>query len=98
MDCQIARHTLRVTNSQGFHMRPCAAFAAQAARFPGEVKVVREDRAVNGKSVLDLMTLGAVQGTELTLELNGPDSRQALDGLIALWDTFAEKEEAPPPA
>ena len=93
MDCQIARHTLRVTNSQGFHMRPCAAFAALAARFPGEVKVTREDRVANGKSVLDLMTLGAAQGSELTLELSGQDSRQALDGLIALWETFAEKSE-----
>ena len=93
MDCKTARHTFRVTNPQGFHMRPCATFAALASRFQAEVKVTREDRAANGKSVLDLMTLGAAQGSELIVEANGADCRQALDALIALWDTFREKSE-----
>ena len=39
------------------------------------------------------MTLGAAQGTELTLELTGADSKQAMDALLALWGTFAEKSE-----
>ena len=92
MDCQTARHTLRVTNSQGFHMRPCAAFAALATRFQSDVKVTREDRVANGKSPLELMILAAPQGSELTVELTGPDSRDALTALLGLWETFAEKE------
>ena len=40
MDCQTARHILRVTNSQGFHMRPCATFAALASRYQSEIKVL----------------------------------------------------------
>ncbi len=62
-----------ISNPQGFHMRPMAAFAQLAARFQSSVKVSREGQSVNGKSILDLMLLAAAQGTELTLEVAGPD-------------------------
>jgi phosphotransferase system HPr (HPr) family protein len=83
-----------ITNPQGFHMRPMAAFAQLAARFQSSVKVSREGQSVNGKSILDLMLLAAAQGTELTLEVAGDDAQDALDALIALLKT--PPEEDPP--
>jgi phosphotransferase system HPr (HPr) family protein len=81
-----------VTNPQGFHMRPMAAFAQLAARFESSVKVSREGQSVNGKSILDLMLLAAAQGTELTLEVAGPDAEAALDALVALLKAPPEEE------
>lgn len=68
-------------------MRPIRAFVDVANRFPGAVTVMRAGGApaVNGKSMLQLMTLGAEQGTELLIEVTGPD---ALATLQALLDVF----------
>jgi phosphotransferase system HPr (HPr) family protein len=86
-----------ITNPQGFHMRPMAAFAQLAARFQSSVKVSREGQSVNGKSILDLMLLAAAQGTELTLEVAGDDAEAALDSLVALLKTPTEEELPEPP-
>jgi phosphotransferase system HPr (HPr) family protein len=85
-----------ITNPQGFHMRPMAAFAQLAARFDSSVKVSREGQSVNGKSILDLMLLAAARGTELTLEVTGPDAEAALDALVNLLKTPTEEESHDP--
>lgn len=85
-----------ITNPQGFHMRPMAAFAQTAARFHSSVKVSREGQSVNGKSILDLMLLAAARGTELTVEVAGPDARDALDALIAVLKTPSEEDSESP--
>ena len=93
------RATVVVTNPQGFHMRPMAAFAEQAGRFASEVTVCREDVRANGKSILDLMRLAAEQGTELTVEVEGPDAAAALDSLVFLLAALPREDtpEAPSP-
>ena len=80
-------------------MRPCGAFAGAAARFQSKVKVSRPGREVDGKGILELMLLNAPQGTELTVEVEGPDAKEALDALRAVLDRvvqgeFEEKDEA----
>ena len=85
-----------ISNPQGFHMRPMAAFAQLASRFDSSVKVSREGQSVNGKSILDLMLLAAAQGTELTLEVAGPDARTALDSLVNLLKRPTEEESSDP--
>jgi phosphocarrier protein HPr len=87
-----------ITNPQGFHMRPMAAFAQLASRFQSSVKVSREGQSVNGKSILDLMLLAAAQGTELTLEVAGPDAQAALDALVHVLKAPPEEEATEPPA
>jgi phosphocarrier protein len=85
-----------INNPQGFHMRPMAAFAQLASRFESSVKVSREGQSVNGKSILDLMLLAAAQGTELTLEVAGPDAQAALSALVNVLNTPPEEEAAEP--
>jgi len=85
-----------ISNPQGFHMRPMAAFAQLAARFESSVKVSREGQSVNGKSILDLMLLAAAQGTELTVEVTGADAKAALDALVGLLKTPTEDDSPEP--
>jgi len=85
-----------ITNPQGFHMRPMAAFAQLASRYDSSVKVSREGQSVNGKSILDLMLLAAAQGTELTLEVAGPDAQNALNALVQLLKKPTEEESSDP--
>ncbi len=71
------RTTVVVRNPNGLHMRPAMAFAKLAGRFRIAVTVTKQDRAVNGKSGISLMTLAALPGTELMLEVNGEEAATA---------------------
>src|SRR5262249_27930359 len=71
-------HKLTITNPQGFHLRPMAAFAEVANRFQSQVTVSKDEKHVNGKSPLELMFLAAEQGSELTIAVSGPDAAEAL--------------------
>jgi phosphocarrier protein HPr len=80
----ILRRTIQIANPQGLHMRPSAAFVQMAERFKSNVTITHEGRSVNGKSLWDLLLLAAMPGSELTLEVDGPDANQALDALANL--------------
>jgi len=90
MNGQPLRQTVLISNTQGLHMRPAAAFAETAGRFRSNVTVHYEGKAVNGKSLWDLMLLAAMPNTEVTVEVDGPDAPAALDALVAVL-------RAPPP-
>jgi len=91
MNGQVFRHQFVITNPQGFHMRPITAFAETACKFQSNITVTKkEGEPINGKSPLSLIGLGALQGTELVIEVNGPDAAEALPALLAVlsrtWD------------
>jgi phosphotransferase system HPr (HPr) family protein len=93
------RQTVRITNPQGFHMRPITAFAQRAAAFESTVTVSREGRSVNGKSPWDLMLMLSPPGTDLTVEVDGPDAADALTALVALLEESNQQHpEEPSPA
>jgi phosphocarrier protein HPr len=94
MNGDVLRQTVMINSPQGFHLRPMGAFAQLAARFQSSVKVSKEGQTVNGKSILDLMLLAATQGTELTLEVAGPDAQDALSALVNLLNAPPENETA----
>jgi phosphotransferase system HPr (HPr) family protein len=86
MTGDLHRQTVRITNPQGFHMRPMAAFVEAANRFPCKVTVLRAGKEpANGKSILALMGLVAVQGTELVIEVAGPSAADALQALTLVF-------------
>ena len=73
-------------------MRPSTRLAETAAKFACDVRVIKEGQTVNAKSSIDLLTLAAVAGTQLTLRAEGDDAPQAIDELSALIEGgFEEK-------
>jgi phosphotransferase system HPr (HPr) family protein len=84
MNGETLQRTVIVTNPQGFHLRPMAAFVQKAAGFAAQVTLRRDGITANGKSILELMQLQATYGTELTLCAAGPDAQQALDALVTV--------------
>jgi phosphocarrier protein HPr len=87
---QPLRRKVRITNPQGFHMRPMRAFVELAMKFRSEISVQRDEaEPLDGKSMMSLMLLVAEPGTELTVEAEGPD---ALDAVAALADLLANLE------
>ncbi|MDR1989626.1 MAG: HPr family phosphocarrier protein [Acidobacteriaceae bacterium] len=76
--------TVLVVNRLGLHARAAAKFVHLASQFSARVKVERQGRAMDGKSIMGLLLLAAAQGTMLTISGDGVDEQQAIDALIAL--------------
>jgi phosphotransferase system HPr (HPr) family protein len=77
------RRSVVVANPSGLHMRPAAAFQQLAVKFASDVTVVNGTNKANGKSAMELILLVALPGTELTVEVSGPDAAEAIEPLAA---------------
>ena len=84
MNGEICQRKVMIVNPQGFHMRPATLFAQAAGKFQSAVTLWKDNQRINGKSPLELMVLGAEQGTELTLEVSGPDATTAIEVLARI--------------
>ena len=73
-----------MVNPQGFHARPAHLFVKLAGTFQARVEILKGNEVINGKSILDLLTLGAGNGTTLTLRADGPDAAAAVEALARL--------------
>ena len=86
--------TVVVNNPQGIHARPADLIVRLAKQFQANIEFVKDNYRVDGKSILNLMTLAAEQGTQLTIEADGPDAQAALDALAELFAAnFAETDQ-----
>ena len=76
-----------IQNNVGLHARPATFFIQKANSYKSSIWVERDDRRVNAKSLLGVLSLGIVKGMTITLIADGPDEDAALSGLSALIDT-----------
>lgn len=85
-----------IVNPQGIHLRPADLFAKLANQFRSEIQVIKGSDQFDAKSVLSLLTLAAVQGTQLTLRAQGEDAQAAVQALAELVaNGFGEMPPAP---
>lgn len=78
---------LTLLNPSGLHARPAALFVQTAGRFQAKIEVRNLSNgspAVNGKSILNVVTIGAVQGSQIAIRAAGDDAPQALEALREL--------------
>lgn len=71
---------------QGLHARPADLLAREARRWQSRIELVGKAQRVDGKSILELLTLAAEAGTRLVVEATGPDAREALDAIGSLFE------------
>lgn len=75
-------------------MRPAYLLAETAAKFDSKIELIKDDLRIDGKSVLSIMTLGAAQGSEVSVEATGPDASDAVETLQSLITSgFPEEDE-----
>ncbi|HJN94240.1 MAG: phosphocarrier protein HPr [Gammaproteobacteria bacterium] len=88
----MVRAKVEVINKAGLHARAASKLVELTTSFASDIQVGHE-KTVDGKSILSLMMLAAVKGTELTIEASGTDEDQALSAVVALIsDRFGESE------
>jgi len=69
---------LIVKNKQGLHARPAALFVQIANKFDSRITVRRDNEEVNGKSIMGILMLGAEKGSEIVIEAEGDDAKEAI--------------------
>lgn len=80
-----------VTNQVGLHARPATFFIQKANEFKSSIWVEKEERKVNAKSLLGVLSLGITRGVNINISAEGPDEEQAVVALVDLiTSNFAE--------
>ncbi len=78
-------------NQVGLHARPATFFIQKANEFKSSIWVEKEERKVNAKSLLGVLSLGITRGTSINVIADGIDEKEAVDALVALVENnFAE--------
>jgi catabolite repression HPr-like protein len=65
----------------GLHARPAANFVRLASSFSSEIKIVKDEKTANGKSIMGIMSMAVAKGDEITLIADGPDEAEAITAL-----------------
>ena len=73
-----------IQNQVGLHARPATFFIQKANEFKSSIWVEKEERRVNAKSLLGVLSLGIIGGTDIRIIADGADEEDAVDGLVAL--------------
>lgn len=73
-----------INNQVGLHARPATFFIQKANEFKSSIWIEKDDRKVNAKSLLGVLSLGIVKGTSVNLVADGNDEKEALNTLAAL--------------
>ena len=73
-----------MNNEVGLHARPATFFIQKANEFKSSIWIEKEDRKVNAKSLLGVLSLGIVKGTSVNIVADGSDEKEALNTLAAL--------------
>lgn len=85
----IIEKKILVANKKGLHARPAAMFVQLVAKYDVQVTVGKDSEKVNGKSIMGLLTLGAVYNTWLTITVEGNEA----DTAMKAFESFFSKQE-----
>ena len=77
----------KIINKLGLHARPAALLVTSASRYESQVFFTKGDLRVNGKSIMGVMMLAAEVGSELLIEIDGPDEERAMEEIIGVIES-----------
>jgi phosphocarrier protein HPr len=83
---------LVVNIPQGIHARPANLIVRRLQAFQAKIEFVKDNQRVDGKSILELLTLAAEQGSQLEMQASGSDAQAAVDAIAELFESNFEEE------
>ncbi|WP_293676047.1 HPr family phosphocarrier protein [uncultured Phenylobacterium sp.] len=88
-----AQRTVEIVNKRGLHARASAKFVKLAAAFDAEVRVSKDGHTVDARSIMGLMMLAAAPGSEIEIEAEGAQAKEAVEALAQLVAGKFEEDE-----
>ncbi|SFL28215.1 HPr family phosphocarrier protein [Halanaerobium salsuginis] len=82
-----------ITNKTGLHARPAAQFVQKAGKFDSKIEIIFEEKEVNAKSIMGVMSLGVGKGNEITVRADGEDAQEAIKELVEFIEVEMAKED-----
>lgn len=79
--------TLTITNEIGIHARPASMFVKEAGKYASNISVLKDNDTYTAKSILDILRMSAAKGDVITIEAQGSDEAEAIEGLKHLFET-----------
>ena len=86
----MAERKVIVENETGLHARPAASLVQFVKNYSGEVKIIKDGKEANAKSIFNVMSLGIAKGTEITLVVEGEDEEKFADELVEFINNLSE--------
>ena len=88
----MTQKTITIENKTGIHARPDSIFVQTATKFKSKIQLQAKGKTIDAKSILMIMSMGLVKGTEVTIIADGPDEAEAVKALKDLIDSkFGEE-------
>ena len=84
-------NAVKVQNQVGLHARPATFFIQKSNEFKSSIWVEKDERRVNAKSLLGVLSLGIIGGTDITIIADGVDEKRAADELALLVNSKFEE-------
>ncbi len=82
-----------IRNKLGLHARAAVKFVNLANRFNSSVKIFKDGNEIDGKSILGILTLAAIQGSQIRLLVSGKDEKEAIGALEGLINNRFDEAE-----
>lgn len=80
-------------NKSGLHARPASLFVQKAARFNSDINVIKDDKKINAKSIMGILSSGIAQGTTIIIEAEGDDAHEAVDALLEIINQGFDEDD-----
>ncbi|MEM7008023.1 MAG: HPr family phosphocarrier protein [Thermodesulfobacteriota bacterium] len=78
---------LKIKNKLGLHARAAAVFVKTSSKYNSDIKIMKDGYKVNGKSILGVLSLAAIKGSEIQVVTSGTDADKAIKGIQELIDS-----------
>lgn len=83
----MVKESFKLELKNGLEARPAALFVQIASKFESHISVVVNEKQVNAKSIMGMMSLGTIRGQEMDIIAEGQDEKEAVDSLVEFLKT-----------
>jgi len=87
------QQTVEITNRTGLHARPAAQFVKKAGQFDAKINIIFDEKEVNAKSIMGVMSLGVGKGNQILIKADGEDETEAIKELVDFIKIEMPKED-----
>lgn len=78
------KEEITLQNETGLHARPASLFVKEAAKYKSDIKLIKENKEYNGKSIMGILSMGVAKGDKITIQAEGEDEETAVRELVDL--------------